>query len=271
MATVLKKQKIAVGIIVYNPTDNLSKRIDIVLGMGFDIYLLDNTPQNPTLRDRFQHQDNFHYLTLGKNVGLGIGMAAICGQAYYDGHESLVFFDQDTGFSADTLMFIVGFYEHNKTELSSFSMMNFNSKNIKIGSAQEGNVYDFAECDLVINSGSLINLDILKNIGWHDTSYFVDGVDYKCCLDSIINKYKIGECRYTPEFDHMTEQDDTTYNFLGKKFRARKYSSLRVRDSILSLVRLMITSVINFKFKYFRIFLRQFVIYVAVQAYVRLS
>lgn len=265
-----KRNNIAIGIIVYNPTSNLCKRIDVALGLGFEIYLLDNTPQNSMIRDRFQHQENFHYLTLGKNIGLGIGMSAICGQAYYEGHEYLVFFDQDTGFSADTLNFIVGFYKHNNTELKAFSMMNFNSNDIILSSIKESNVYNFSECDLVINSGSLINLKALKDIGWHDTSYFVDGVDYKFCLDSVIRGYKIGVCGFTPGFDHVTEQDDKTYSLFGKQIRARKYNPSRVRDSISSFTRLISASIINMNFKYFNIFMRQFVIYIMIQSYVRL-
>ncbi|MGL6419286.1 hypothetical protein ACSZMW_16525 [Aeromonas allosaccharophila] len=110
----LKDKKIAIGIIVYNPTVNLSKRIEIALRLGFDLYVLDNTPQKSMLRDNHQNQDGFHYLTLGKNIGLGIGMSAICAQAYYEGYSHLLFFDQDTGFSAATLRFIVNFYEENK-------------------------------------------------------------------------------------------------------------------------------------------------------------
>lgn len=270
MMVTSKNHNIVIGIIVYNPTSNLFKRIDIALELGFDLYLVDNTPQNSMLRDRFQRRENFHYLTFGKNVGLGIGMSAICGQAYYDGHKNLLFFDQDTGFSADTLIYIANFYENNRPDLTSFSILNFNSKVKNICDTNEGNAYDYIECDLVINSGSLINLDALRNIGWHDTSYFVDGVDYKFCLDSVISGYKIGECGFTPGFDHVTEQDDKLYNFFGSNFLARKYSIFRVKDSVSSFLRLMIASAKHLKFKYFFIFLRQFAIYIAVQTYVRL-
>ncbi|MFM4896983.1 glycosyltransferase [Aeromonas caviae] len=266
----LKDKKIAIGIIVYNPTANLSKRIDIALGLGFDLYVLDNTPQKSMLRDNYQNQDGFHYLTLGKNIGLGIGMSSICAQAYYEGYSYLIFFDQDTNFSEDTLKFVVDFYEYNKAVLTAFSIMNFNSKKVDSCNKNSGVNYDISEASLVINSGSLINLEALKNIGWYDVSYFVDGVDYKFCLDSAINKYKIGECGVTPGFDHVTEQDDIKYKFMGFGFLARKYSSRRVVDSVLSLFRLMVTSVVNLKWKYFKIFLRQFIIYIMVQTYVRL-
>ncbi|HHQ4471506.1 glycosyltransferase [Aeromonas sp. S41-2] len=265
----LKDKKIAIGIIVYNPTVNLSKRIEIALRLGFDLYVLDNTPQRSTLRDNHQNQDGFHYLTLGQNIGLGIGMSAICAQAYYDGYSHLLFFDQDTVFSADTLNFIVNFYEKNKKELGKFSVINFNSKEENIID-DDVVLYSFRETNLVINSGSLINLDALRSIGWYDISYFVDGVDYKFCLDSVINKYKIGVCGFTPGFDHVAEQDDVVYKLFGRKFLARRYNPNRVRDTLDSLSRLLFSSIVNRKWKYSYIFIRQLAIYCMVQVYVRL-
>jgi hypothetical protein len=260
---------IAIGLIVYNPTDLLSKRIELILAMGFELYLLDNTPQNSMLRDLFKNKNKVHYLTLGQNVGLGIGMSAICGQAYYDGYKNLLFFDQDTNFSNETLEYIVSFHEYNKNSLESYSIINFKSPN-GINNSSQYNEYSFKETDLVINSGSLIVLEKLNKIGWFDISYFVDSVDYKFCLDSNFSQYKIGLCMNTPGFDHVTEQDDSEYSFFGKKFLARKYSNSRVKDTFTSLLKLSISAFKNFNVKYGRIFLRQFVIYVLVQSYVRL-
>jgi rhamnosyltransferase len=262
-------RSMVVGVVVYNPTYKFIERINAVVKSGFDVYLLDNSPEDSKLRESFCNENKVHYITLGKNVGLGIGITAICGQAYYEGNKELVFFDQDTGFNDTTLSFIEYFAQKNSEQLSSYSMVNFNAKELDANKGQN-NAFKLVEASLVINSGSLFFLDILKDMGWHDLSYFVDSVDYKFCLDSAVRNYKVGECKTTPGFDHVTEQDDSVYTFFGHKFMARKYSNRRVKDTLYSLLRLIGSSLINFKLVFFMKFSRFLIIYILVQSYVRI-
>lgn len=260
---------IPVGFVVYHPGDLLIERIKMILEHGCQVYLFDNSPKSGHIREIFQHDSNFSYYTLGRNVGLGIGMSTICAQAYYDNHKSLVFFDQDTGFSDITISYINKFLVYHNSRLSEFSMVSFNAKNVIEEQPSRYN-YDLIETNIAINSGSVLMLDALDNIGWHDVTYFVDGVDYKFCLDSVVNKYKIGECKCTPGFDHVTEQDDSLYSFCGMPFLARKYSRRRVFDSLTSLVRLICSSVINLRWDLALLFTKYLLAYVLTQTYVRL-
>ena len=262
-------RSMVVGVVVYNPTNKFIERVNAVVKSGFDVYLLDNSPEDSKLRDSFCNENKVHYITLGKNVGLGIGITAICGQAYYEGNRELVFFDQDTGFNDTTLSFIEDFSIENSEQLSSYSMVNFNAKELDT-SRSENNTFKLDEASLVINSGSLFFLDVLKDMGWHDLSYFVDSVDYKFCLDSAVRNYKLGECKTTPGFDHVTEQDDSVYTFFGHRFLARKYNVTRVKDTFYSLLRLTGASLVNYELKFSAKFLKILVVNIIVQAYVRL-
>ncbi|MDE1348417.1 hypothetical protein [Vibrio aestuarianus] len=266
----MRANPIAIGFIIYNPTVHFIARINLLVGLGFKVYVFDNSPSLDATRNQLLEITGVEYSTFGKNVGLGIGITAVCSQAYYDGYSALMFFDQDTGFSAETLSFVNGFYKLQHKKLSGYSMVNFNSKYIveSIDSANYDN-YDFVDVELAINSGSLYILNAVKDIGWHDLSYFVDGVDYKFCLDSAKKRYKIASCRHTPGFDHVTEQDDLVYRFFHKKFLARKYNAKRVRDGILSNFRLISDSLINGEFRLASKFLRFLFINTLVQSYVR--
>jgi hypothetical protein len=54
-----------------------------------------------------------------------------------------------------------------------------NKLNIEGGNFDD---FPFKANKLLISSGSLFNLNILKKINWNNVKYFVDGVDYEFCL-----------------------------------------------------------------------------------------
>mgnify|MGYP000120117125 FL=1 len=246
----------AIGFVLYNPSVKVLDRIRICILNGYKVYVFDNTPATTFFRDELKQDESVNYYTLDVNVGLGVSISMITVNAFYDKFTYLLFFDQDTVFNLDTLLFITSFYKKNLENLESCVAVSF----------QENKFYTIVEpVELVINSGSLFVLDELKSIGWHDMSYFVDGVDYKFCLDASIkgrNIYKVGN---VPGFDHSSEQDDVDYIVAGHKFRIRRYPIFRVKDYIKSLIRLCIVSIANFKLSFFLKFFKQLCVYVIIQ------
>ncbi len=239
-------RKIAIGIVIYNPTPSLISRIDLSLAAGFTLYIFDNSPQNGTVEDFCRSHNNCKYITCGKNVGLGIGISSVCAQAFYDSYPALLFFDQDTVFDKSTLDFIEEFYAYNANLTNSYSAIVFNAKNIGDVVAASGAPNDkfiFRDVPLAINSGSLYFLENLKRINWHNETYFVDCVDYEFCLNSNIHNLKIGECSLTPGFDHVSEQGDFKYKIFGKTYSMRQYPMRRIIDYILASLRIIISSV----------------------------
>lgn len=258
---------IAIGIVVYNAGESLLQRLNLSISAGFTVYVFDNSPASADVKKLSKKYTNINYFTCGKNTGLGVGISTVCAQAYYDGYPALIFFDQDTGFSHETLNFIEEFYKRKKDGLSEYSAILFNSKSMgDSGISYDENLRDVV---LAINSGSLYILNNLERINWHDFNYFVDGVDYKFCLDSARNKLKIGECSWTPGFDHVTEQDDSIYYFLGKAYSFRAYPLSRLVDTIFSNVKLIISSLTSFDFRFASMVTRNFIIYLLSQFLVR--
>jgi rhamnosyltransferase len=239
---------IVLGIVTYKPCANLTRRLKNAIDLGYSVYIFDNSPECSTTRAFCQSfsEDIVKYSTCGKNVGLGLGMSFICAQAYYDSHKALIFFDQDTGFSGQTLDFINIFYRDNKNLMTDYSAILFNSKNIStkgFDDKERKEMFNLRDVMMAINSGSLFFLENLKKIGWHNERFFVDGVDYEFCLNSSNNNLKIGECSLTPDFDHESEQDDLKYNFFGKVYMLRRYTLGRVLDAVSSNLRLLVLSI----------------------------
>ncbi|WLI25680.1 glycosyltransferase [Pseudomonas simiae] len=225
-------RKIAVGIVVYHAGAELLRRLELTSSNGFEVYVFDNSPDVTNVRELAEPDPRIHYFTCGKNLGLGIGISTVCANAYQQGHSALLFFDQDTGFSSETLSYIENNYADNIDAYSEFSAIAFKAD----GSARVRDV------PLLINSGSLYFLDKLNALDWMDCSYFVDSVDYKLCLDSLNKGYRIGVCGATPGFDHVTEQADSRYRIAGRTYSMRAYSGSRIKDTVASNLKLIFSA-----------------------------
>ena len=256
----------AIGFVVYHPTPIFIERLDTILRYGYDVYLFDNTPYLSEVRDRLRTYKNAIYFTAGKNLGLGIGMSVICSQAFYNHKRSIIIFDQDTIFIDKTLSFIEYVCKNNNWEiLDKYIAINFTSKNNSNKFKEE---YELV--DMIINSGSMFNLEKLKNIGWFNEKYFVDGVDYDFCLTAKIKGYNIARYFSTPGIDHETEQGNKSYTVFGKKYLMRKYNFNRIYDVITSYLKIASRSLFYGEYLYFTNLVSFFVYYIIVQCYVRI-
>lgn len=262
------RRHIAVGVVIYRPERTLLSRLQLALDSGFDIYVFDNSPEHGEVRSFCKAGANCSYATVGKNMGLGVGISAVCAQAYYDSHSALIFFDQDTVFTEDTLLFIDKFYADNQSLAAEYSAVVFNAKarDTAAGDRDTG----LREVLMAISSGSLFFLRNLSRLNWHNERYFVDCVDYEFCLNSSNHNLKIGEWSATPGFDHVSEQPDHQYRLFGRVWSVRKYPTARVRDALTASGRLMLASLVTGNLRFLLAMARSVSIYACFQTIVRL-
>lgn len=279
----------AIGIITYKPGKSVLERIKKTIIDGYKVYIFDNSPDISLIRDYIQREmtdpSAVTYLTCGKNVGLGYGLAAVCSHAYYDSYPTLLFFDQDTVYSTGTLQYISDFYTDNVNISDAYSALVFNSKNIdapgstgsvpasmpsstKANMSADGKITDVL---LAINSGSLYILKNVKKMNWHSTKYFVDCVDYEFCMSSSHYHYKIGEHSYTPGFDHCSEQGDQRFKVFGREIPMRSYPFSRIWDSYSASFKLILKAIATGNFTYFIEISKAIHKYLFVQFYVRMA
>ena len=264
-------ENVAVGMITYNPGASVLSRIQETISCGFKIYVFDNSPDCSLIRDfvsdNATDSSMITYQTLGKNVGLGIGLCALCASAYYDGFPSLLFFDQDTVYSEETLRYISGFFQKNIGLLTQYSAVAFNARNINSPALQETPVTDIL---LAMNSGSLYVLENVRKMNWHNTKFFVDCVDYEFCLSSNNAHFKLGENTITPGFDHFSEQGDERHRLFGRDLPIRPYPGFRIRDSLRGYFKLLNKCIRTGNGKYYRLFFVTLAKYLFVQVYIRI-
>ena len=225
------RESYAIGITLYNPEKILFNRVEAMTSIGFKVYIFDNSPFIIEKGKNLPKITNVTYITAGKNVGIGYSLSTICATAYAHGFQNCLFLDQDTVISNRTLQYIEEYYKLMSNEKNKYAALVF--------SGESHNNYSVQDVRLAINSGSLFNLSILKQLGWHSEKYFVDCVDYEFCIRARRSGYKIGIVKNTPDFDHMTEQPDRQLNFFGKKVLVRRYAIVRIRDTISAYIKLI--------------------------------
>lgn len=252
----------AIGLVLYHPEQGLFERTKLISKLGYRLFVFDNSPGRETI-NFFQNNPNAFYLTAGKNVGLGFSLSTLCATAYAHGYEKLLFLDQDTAITEQTLDYISNFITETPINTQEkYAALVFRG--------EKNDENEIRDTFFAISSGSLFLLKILERIGWHNESYFVDCVDYELCLRAKYKGYKIGLVDNTPGFDHITEQPDRALSLFGKTVLVRQYPLSRIKDAIFAYKRLMMYCLRIRRLNYLCYIFKSFSIYINGQIIARL-
>jgi rhamnosyltransferase len=231
---------VALGFVVYHPGAGFFERLRRLSEQGRTSYVFDNSPEDGRCAEFCRAHRHLMYLCAGRNVGLGESLADLAQRAQGDGHAQVLFFDQDTVFDERTLAHVGQFVATlPATDRSRLASVTFQGSPNGAAPATGQATFAVQDALLTINSGSLFFLDNLEKVGWHNRSFFVDGVDYEFCLRARRKGYRIGVCQGTPGFDHTEEQPDQFFTIMGKRLPLRIYAKSRVKDSVRAYLRLM--------------------------------
>lgn len=174
-----QKHRVAAAIISYHPPEVLAGRLQLLREAGMHVYLWENS-QTPAAAEQNAHE----LLNKGQaNAGLGPSLSTLLEHARQAGFEKLLYFDQDTAFTAESLRFIADFLEagHYTPE---FAAIRFAEEAHSLAGKARPQPQR-----LLLSSGMLFQLSATVR---HDPSFFVEGVDYQYCLDAAVKGYKLG-------------------------------------------------------------------------------
>ena len=231
----------AIATIFFHPPVQVRDKYARLASEHSAVWVYDNTPGH--VAPDGPSAPGLHYLGCGHNVGLGSALRQLAQAVEAQGHDYLLYFDQDTEFSAQTLKYLQDKVCAHQDLVRRYSVISLSGKRFPHESLN-----DILDRQVVISSGSVFNLQALKAIGWHDASYFVDGVDYKLCLDSLNKHFKVGLWREAPGFDHASGQTDQhQIRAFGRSRRIKIYSLRRAMDVTASHLRLIASAAISFR------------------------
>ena len=199
--------------VLYNPDINALKNIKLAKSLGILPIVYLNKVETTLLNELTE----MGVVLLGNNNNVGLGFAFYELEQYLisTSYNFFIYFDQDTEVKEIAWLYILETYK-------------FNFISNSVGLLYYG--YNFkSSSKLVISSGSLFSMNIVKELGFHDKSYFVEGVDYEFCLRLNFYGYKITKIKCSG-IDHHSLQDFFTVKIFSKIFNLRVYGKSRTKD-----------------------------------------
>lgn len=266
---ILKYKTFVIAFVLYHPPLEVFNRIISLLHYNFEVFVFDNTPkETQKFLQEFKLNTNtkFRYFSCGHNIGLSTPLSILLSTSYYSGGSYLLYFDQDTNFDDNTISFVSNFLNNNSDLFKFYSMISlYKNRNL---SFSKRIIQDHTH---VILSGSLFNLSVIENLGWFKGPYFVDGVDYKLCLDSLNSGYKVGTFIENPGFDHDSFQDNyINIKIFNKNLSLKYYNSSRIIGVCNSHLRLILESFLTFQFLFFFRTVKLLLVFLLKQFFIRI-
>lgn len=182
------KSKIAAAVIIYNPDESVVSNIKTYASTLEKVYVFDNSINTSSIQSQLSAFDNIVLFQDFENKGIAERLNAACVQARADNFEWLLTMDQDsyfeTGMFEKYMQLFIAFENKN-------TVAQFGCNNKEKGGTTDKHKVDFIHTELMITSGSLVNLAVNKIIGDFDTTYFIDQVDNDYCIRSLMANYSL--------------------------------------------------------------------------------
>ena len=204
--------KLAGIVILYNPPREVFSNITTYIDFIDHLYVFDNSSiSNNCIPEIYHHKSS--YIHSGENNGIAKCLNQAISLAKNAECDFLLTMDQDSSFNENDLNLYINLVKNeiNQEFISMFGIRYY-AKNPGIDNKTYYN-------QLLITSGSIVNLKIAISISGFDENLFIDGVDTEFCLKSFKNGYKTA---FYPQIclQHMLgEEKYITTPFLKKATR----------------------------------------------------
>lgn len=183
-------------IVTYNPDlDVLHNLVNKLKYQVSTIFIIDNNSTNVDKLPR----DGVSLVPLEENVGIAEALNVGISHARNNGADSVIFFDQDSDPSLNLVSSLLKtrekayqdgikvsaigpFYKDIRTGTFSFYVFTCQNKMNKVYYEQlmDNNV-SYGRCDFIISSGTLVNINVLDDVGMMNADLFIDAVDIEWC------------------------------------------------------------------------------------------
>ena len=236
---------VPLAFVTYQPEKSFYCDLDRFLGHGQKVYIFCNCAESyASIKNRYEEgSPNIKYLYMDSNVGLSKAYNSLLDLIRGDGYSYFYLFDQDTQISDY-------FFTVKDSIPSSIDLRCIVLAQLYSGHMKNQDPIKLTNAMFVINSGSLVNVSLIKALGGYPENYFVDGVDYYVCLMAKVMNFKVGYVSGYFGLDHTVGQGDVSLTILNKSFLVRYYGWSRIKDVSKSHLKLIVISLYHFEFRY---------------------
>ncbi len=214
-------EKIAGAVVIYNPDKGVVSNIYTYLNQVQKLFLIDNSNHiSDIIKSEFRLNNKVKYIPNLQNLGIAHALNIALDLADKELFNFLLTMDQD---SYCEEMFVPQLLECMTSDASTsiVSPAHF----FPIGKNKSINNQKCFDTLVVMTSGNLINVKILKSIGGFDEKLFIDYVDHEICLrlNKVGYKVKIqSECKIIHSLGNVREKQ-----IFGKKIYPTNHHHIR--------------------------------------------
>lgn len=209
--------RLSIVIILYNPPDEvIQKWVNFTCqNQDVNIIFVDNSIKS----NWCSTQINCVYIPLKENKGIATAQNEGIKQAIRDGADYIVFFDQDSDVDADFCSSLLCEYKRIKQVEPKLAILGPTVVNKDTGIDYKSNGQDtnngYSIVGALISSGTLVEVNALRNVGMMEDDLFIDAVDFEWCWRASSKGYV---CARTPhvKLPHKVGQNSRT--ILGMPF-----------------------------------------------------
>jgi len=241
-------ERIAAGVVLYHPREQARRLIDVLADQFEAVFAVENEARvvgreyddhpNGSLDTSDNDRRAVHMQRNSKNAGLARAINQVCESARAEGFEWLVLFDQDSGVPPD---FRARFARLFPTLAESPALLAANYHTVLCDEMFPGYRLDgnepIGERVTDLNAGSLLDLQIHRQVGGHCEALFVDHVDHEYCLRLRRNGYAVLATR-EPLFTHEIGNIVCARRF-GRVWQSGGHPPSRRREASEALVRVI--------------------------------
>jgi rhamnosyltransferase len=172
------KKKFCGVVTFYNPPENYMLNISTFSRFLDKIFIVDNTPgdNDSNHQSLLQRFPNVVVLSTGKNLGIAKAINLGIEAALENSASWLLTMDQDSYFDVDQ----AEKYFKSCAEIDKDKVAILSPSHEKVPT--EGAFCYYKKQDAVMTSGNLLNLSVIRNIGFFNEDLFIDSVDHDYCL-----------------------------------------------------------------------------------------
>lgn len=197
----LSKEIICSVVVTYNPDIKLKDRLKRIVKQVDKVIVVDNNSTNIEEIKIISNELDIILISNKENLGIAKALNQGILKAKEIGYKWVLTLDQDSSVYPDLIENQIKVYETYKVKKDiSIIGCKYIDENIH-KDLKQSKQYEpdklFDEVELVISSGSLINVEVFLKLGKFVEEYFIDQVDNEYCIRSIKQGYKILEINCT--------------------------------------------------------------------------
>jgi Predicted glycosyltransferases len=185
---------ILAGIVLYNPDlGRLRENLSHICKQVFKVVCVDNGSQNiEEIKDLLNEFENVEIVEYAQNKGIACALNEVVRYGEKEQSSWMLTLDQDSVCDDKLIEVYRNYIKENDCESVGCLTCNIKDRNFNATDILPEN-QDILYC---ITSGSLMNLNAMRKIGYFDEYMFIDKVDIDVCINLRMHGYRIVKLAY---------------------------------------------------------------------------